>query len=149
MNEPDIFFYLNGDDKIDGLLGTLCLRARTMVFHSIEDLARRLRHPRENAIIAVLLAGTEDELLELLSIRSLFLDIPVILILPDRKMETISKGRKLYPRFLTYADGDLSEIAAVLGKMLEKFEKEKIWRNGKPWIRGDEKIRWMLFNKRS
>ena len=126
MNEPDIFFYLNGNDKIDWLFETVCLKASTRVFHSIEDLAQRLREPKENVIIAVLLAGKEDELMEMLAIRDLLFDIPVILILPDRQQETISKGRKLYPRFLTYADGDLSEIAAVLGKMLEKFEKEKI-----------------------
>ena len=72
------------------------------------------------------MVGTNDELQEMLSIRSLLLDIPLIVILPERKEKIISQGRKLYPRFLTYADGDLAETAAVLEKMLEKFDKKEM-----------------------
>jgi hypothetical protein len=64
------------------------------------------------------LASSREDLEAILSIVELFYDLRIILILPDRKKETISKGLKLYPRYLSYADGDFSDVAAVLEKML-------------------------------
>ena len=43
----------------------------------------------------------------------------LILILPDREKGTISKGHLFRPRYLTYADGDFLDVAAVLAKMID------------------------------
>jgi hypothetical protein len=71
------------------------------------------------------LAVSGEDLQGLFSIRDLFDDIPMILILPDRKRDTISKGQKLYPRFATYMDGNFSDLALVLAKMLKKIERTR------------------------
>ncbi len=121
MNEMNVLFYLNGNERLYWLLHMVCLKARTRVFHRIKDLARRLRQPKYNVTFIVLVADTGDDLLEMLSIRRLLSDVPVILILPDRREETIATGHKLYPRFLTYVDGDLEEVGAVFERMLENY----------------------------
>jgi len=54
----------------------------------------------------------------MLGIRDLLAETKIILLLPDRKRATVSKGHNLYPRFLTYMDGDFSDVAAVLQKMV-------------------------------
>ncbi len=70
---------------------------------------------------AVLLATSKDAFSEILSISGLFHDVPIILVLPDREAETVAKGHTLYPRFMAYIDGDLTDVAAVLGKMLGSY----------------------------
>jgi hypothetical protein len=57
-------------------------------------------------IIAVLLAVRCEDLLALFSILDLLCDFRLILILPDRKKDTIAKGHTLAPVFLSYVDSD-------------------------------------------
>ena len=65
-----------------------------------------------------IVANSKEDLLNLLFIRNLLQDIRIILILPDREKDTIEKGHRLYPRFMSYLDGDLEEVAAVLNNVL-------------------------------
>ena len=88
------------------------------VFQTIDLLIERLRKPRGDMNIAVLLASNRADLLEILSIKDLFEDIRTILILPDRDDETIARAHKLRARFITFVDGDFKDVAAVLCKML-------------------------------
>ena len=75
--------------------------------------------------IAVLLAHSKKELQSLLSIRDLISDVRVIVVLPDRKDDTIKKGFRLYPRLVTYVDGDFVLVAAVLKKMIARIKSDK------------------------
>jgi hypothetical protein len=93
-------------------------KKKTEVYRTIDGLSRRLRQPIYDVAVAVLFAATKKELSDILSIRGLLQDIRIILVLPDRDEETITKGHTLYPRFLTYADGDVLDVAAVLNKMV-------------------------------
>ncbi len=68
--------------------------------------------------IAVLEAQSMEELKDLVALHDLFLDIRVILILPDRERETISNAHKLRPRFLAYTDSDFEPVKVVLNKMI-------------------------------
>ncbi|NQT58554.1 MAG: hypothetical protein HQ557_06185 [Bacteroidetes bacterium] len=101
-------------------------------FQTIDTLSQKLRQPQGYQSIAVLLASTQEELTDILTIRNLLDDVRIILILPDRNKETISKGHSLYPRFLTYVDSDFSWVAAVLKKYcqiimpLNRQDKEQI-----------------------
>ncbi|MEE8554017.1 MAG: hypothetical protein V3S72_12015 [Desulfobacterales bacterium] len=90
----------------------------TEIYNTIDTLGKRLRRPSYNIAVAVLLFSGREELRDVLSIRHLFDNIKIILILPDRKNETILLGHKLRPRFLSYTDGDFKDVAAVLKKML-------------------------------
>jgi len=100
------------------------------IYRTIAGLSKRLCQPLYDLSIAVLLATTGEELQEILSIQDLITDIRVIAIIPDREKETISKGHLLRPRYLTYADGDFADVAAVLGKMLEIINNNNICRKG-------------------
>ena len=102
-------------------------KADTEIFRNIEDFSNRLRQPG-NCIpsIAVLAVSNEYELLNLVSIGDLLSDTRTIIILPDRKKDTIRIGYTLRPRFMTFTDSNLIEIEAVLEKMIENINKEKI-----------------------
>ena len=91
----------------------------TETYSTIDTLGKRLSRPSYNIAVAVLLISSREELRDVLSIRHLFDNIKIVLILPDRKNETIVIGHKLRPRFLSYTDSDFIDVAVVLENMLK------------------------------
>jgi hypothetical protein len=108
--------------QIIGLLKASAIENKTELFHTIRTLSKRLTRPIDGLAIMVLIAGDRKDLLNILAIQKLFGVIKIIIILPDREDESVKMGFKLQPRFLTYVNGDLSEVHAVLRKMLELSE---------------------------
>ena len=119
----NLLFYARVTDDIENrlqrMIEGLVPKDDTEIYRTIDSFANRLRQPRYNLAVAVLLAASRQDLLDLLSIRDLLDGIRIILVLPDREDGTIAKGHRLYPRFLTYADSDFLDVAAVLSKMLQ------------------------------
>ena len=91
-------------------------------YHSIKKLSGRLKRPVADRAVMVLIAADHTDLFDLFTIRELYATIRVIVILPDREDESVKLGHKLRPRFLTYVNGAVSEVHAVLKKMLELSE---------------------------
>lgn len=87
-------------------------------FMTIDSLERKLRQPVHGLAIAVLLAASRQDLLELHAIKDLLDDIRIILILPDSESETTTLGHKLIPRFISYINGNFDDVGAVLRKMV-------------------------------
>jgi hypothetical protein len=87
---------------------------------TVDSLLARLHEPKCDLDLAILLAKDLEELRRLVSIGDLFDDLRIILILPNRDEEAIKDGHRLRPRFLTYADGDFKDVAAVLNNMFKK-----------------------------
>lgn len=86
-------------------------------FSTIGSFSKRLRQPLSRFDVAVLLTVHKNELLELLSIKDLFADVRIVLILPNSDKDTVSKGHTLYPRFVTYVDSDFKDLGIFLKKM--------------------------------
>jgi len=93
-------------------------REEVETYRTKEDLSSRLRLPRKDIALAVLIATNKKKFLEIFSLCELLGDLRIILLLPDRKEDTIFKGHILRPRFLGYADSDLKMVAPVLNNML-------------------------------
>jgi len=118
--------------QLIGLLKAAAIENKAELFHTIRTLSQRLTRPVDGLAIMVLIAGDRKDLLNILAIQKLFGLIRIIIILPDREDESVKMGYTLQPRFLTYVNGDLSEVHAVLRKMLELSESnEKISREQK------------------
>lgn len=97
-------------------------------FHTMEALSARLRQPHYDCHLAILLAATPRDLIELSSVRHLFQDLRVVLVLPDRSEESTTLAHTLCPRVLCYIDSDFTEISAVLERVshgLEHMEKRE------------------------
>lgn len=117
-----LFFYAT-DTKGTGkalwnLHQELASKYKGEFFQTIDSLSHKLCQPSGDQTIAVLLAGTQEDLADILSVKNLLERTRIILILPDSSKDTISKGHTLFPRFLAYMDGDFSWVTAVLKKML-------------------------------
>jgi|WetSurSiteA1Bulk_404760.scaffolds.fasta_scaffold145382_2 hypothetical protein len=92
--------------------------ASVEVYNSVESLSERLSSPLAGYTVIVILANTKQDLMEILSLQSLLFDHRVILILPDKEPDTMAIGHRLRPRFVSFRDGDFSDVGAVLQKMI-------------------------------
>ena len=122
MPPKKLLFYANGSNgagkRLQKVVEELVPKDRLEICRTIESFSGRLCRPGCRDAIAVLLAASAKELVDFLFIRDLLSDVRIILIVPDRDDATISRGHKLYPRFLSYMDTDFNDVASVLGKML-------------------------------
>lgn len=113
---------LEGPGKqLQAVIETLVQEKGREIYRTVDSLSRRLRRPKNCPTIAVILTASREDLIDILSIRDLLCDIRTILILPDRKEDTIAKGHIMRPRFLSYIDSDLGDVAIVLAKMLHQI----------------------------
>ncbi len=73
-------------------------------------------------VIYILRARSVEELQAYLRVKEIFLDMPLVLILPDQDERTLALGHALLPRFIAYADGGTSALIDVLDKMIRTAE---------------------------
>ena len=90
----------------------------TKYFDNIEDLVCDLWQSTRESVLAVLIIGSQNELVVLQQMKMLLNDIRIVLILPDRSSETIALGYELHPLFMGCLEDDGEAIAAIVGKIL-------------------------------
>ncbi len=106
------------DNRLQRVVEGLVPDKKLEIYRSIEKLFQRLRQPFCRELIGVFQVADQQELSEFLAHGHILNDIRFILVLPDNKKSTVSKALKLYPRYISYADENFSDVAAVLQKML-------------------------------
>ncbi len=110
-------------ERVHDIIEGLVSEKEIGIYRTLESLTGRLLQLPRNLSMAVILTTTPKEFEDVIMIRDLLFDIPIILILPDRNIETSLKGQKLRPRFSSYIDSDFTDVSAVLGKMLERLQQ--------------------------
>jgi len=73
--------------------------------------------PIEPDSIAVLSASNREELQRMQLLRELLTEIYVILVIPDRKKNTLELAHLLLPRFLSQKKDNFIDLGKVLNKM--------------------------------
>ena len=96
----------------------LVSRDRIEISRSVKTLRQRILKTSIRDGIVILIARERNDLTELLPIIDLFRRVRIILLLPDRKPETIKIGYQLEPRFMSFIDRGYEEVRAVLAKMI-------------------------------
>ncbi len=96
-------------------------------FENVRDFEKRLKKPRYENTCAMLFAPGRQDLVDLLSIRHLFRNIPIILVISVKNHDTISLAHQLRPRFLSYfspfsTEINTQELLAVLQKMSQAYD---------------------------
>ena len=89
------------------------------IYRYFNSLSYRLQQPMNGLEIAILLAVSDQDLADFLSLQDLLSEIRTILILPDREPSTFARAHILRPRFMTYTDSDFGDVKAVLSKMID------------------------------
>jgi hypothetical protein len=103
-----------GYEKIKRIIEMLVATDSFEAFRTLPEFEKFLRHDLISGYLVILHASLQEHLDHFASLRDLLTGHKVILILPDRKRNTIILGHTLRPRFLTYNDGDYLDVASVL-----------------------------------
>jgi hypothetical protein len=127
----NIVFYANGKDEVvskrlQKVIERTVPQERLEIFQTYKDFSKRIQRLPRKIEVAVLLAQSNDQLLELVSLKDYLEDIRIILILPNMERETISKGHLLRPRFVDCTRENFSTVGAVLEKMIESLNNNQI-----------------------
>ena len=133
--------------RVEHIIEGLVPQKDIEIYHTSESFSQRLRRFRGDLYLMVVLTTTADELREIFLIRDLLFDIPLILILPDREPDTIAKGHKFRPRFITYADGDFNEFGLVLEKMTQRIRASMFQWQSPDRSGGDKEPHYKLQSK--
>ena len=118
----NILVYANAKDKetksrLIMVIESKVPHKKLEVIHTLAALEQRSRRFPRNMDIAVLLAQNTNELEDIVSLRTYLEGSKKILILPDNKKETFSKGCRIRPTYIDYTDATFQNIGSVLGKI--------------------------------
>ncbi|MCK5100129.1 MAG: hypothetical protein KAR45_18610, partial [Desulfobacteraceae bacterium] len=98
--------YTNGiehiEEKLTNIIHTQVPGMQVKTCNSIELLSKIFRQPLNNVSVVILLIASKDELVQLNLMNTLFDNIRVILILPDRQKDMLALGLKLKTSFVSY-----------------------------------------------
>jgi hypothetical protein len=121
--KPVLLVYLRDKNafgiELEKMLEGLVSKANIVICRTTQDLTTRLRVPLSESAIAVLFISDKKDLESTLSIKSLLINMRIVLILPDRNDGTIEAGHSLHPRYLSFKDNSLKDIKSVLARMIE------------------------------
>lgn len=92
------------------------------IFSSFEALLQRLSAMLDTPIIAILTSDNREQLDQYREVLKLFVDLRIVLILPDHEPETLRLGHRLYPRFVSYKDGNFDDLVSVVARMHDKMQ---------------------------
>jgi hypothetical protein len=118
-------------DKWLSVLLPVLIKEETIYLKTLKVIPSFHKQNLFNDALAVFSLETQRHLDRLLEVESLLKSIPLILILPNQKKNTIALAHRLLPRFLTFSDDDPGRVAAVLKKMIEKNDKRGGERHGR------------------
>jgi hypothetical protein len=105
-------------ERLIKTIGQLFPNQERETCNSIFDLKERLRRPVFDPTIAVLLASSNEDFQEILSMREQLENTRIVLIVPDTNPVTLSKGHMLRPRFMCDCNNDFIDVMAVLNTMI-------------------------------
>jgi hypothetical protein len=127
MNET-LFYIAKRNDAEKRLMAAVegvIPRAGVKICRSVDGLRKRLLLGGSVVLAVVVLATTKQDLLSLMPLRELLLSFRLILVLPDSDDVTLAMGWGMWPRFVSYADGDFRDVAGVLSKIIGTVTQTK------------------------
>src|SRR4030042_4468410 len=116
-----LLLYSSGDDqdekRLEAAVYKVIPESKIERFKRLDDLRESLRRPVEPDSIAVFLASNREELKQMKLLRRLLIEIYIVLVIPDRKKNTIALAHLLLPRFLSQVHSDFTDLNIVFNKM--------------------------------
>ncbi len=114
-----------GNKQLNSLIDDFTIINGLEIYRTIDDLTVRLCNPHRESTVVVLFIINEKTFQKLISIKEHLVNNKIILVLPDRKPETLAKAHTLRPRFISYSDTDTILISEVIDKMITAEPKTR------------------------
>lgn len=117
-----VIVYHNPESKtgqqLPAILSAVDLEPPVEYHRTLGGLLDTLARPENYRSFLVIQAEDGQTLDGLISAAEWITDFQIILILPDQRADTISKGHLLLPRFVTFANAELSHVGGVLENLI-------------------------------
>jgi hypothetical protein len=91
------------------------------VIDTVDKLVQRLRQSINGYVLGIIMAASQEEFEKILFINKLLSGLKIIIVVPDRKPETVSAALNLRPRYMSYSDGDLHDVSLVANRMFQRL----------------------------
>ncbi|MHC1744222.1 MAG: hypothetical protein AB9873_14470 [Syntrophobacteraceae bacterium] len=125
-----LLLYARGNDgtvhRLQSAIADVAPPDGVEVCTTVVGLQKALQRGTSDVAAIVLCACSSDDLRDILSMGDWFLDLRTILLLPDREVSTFTQGLTLRPRFISYLDTDLSDVSAVVAKMVAVYREQSM-----------------------
>jgi hypothetical protein len=117
----EVILYAPGSEQsgIRERIGSLIPQRRVRMYRTLEGLSERLHRPIGPETILIIDARSQENLSEVSSLHRLLRGVRTVIVVPDQEPTTVALAHQLRPRFLTYANSNFDDLAAVLQKMIE------------------------------
>ena len=92
---------------------------RLELFGAVHRMAARLRR-FGNPEIVILLGVTSEDLPSIISIKEIFLDAELIILLADGDQNTFDTAIHLKPKYIGMINGDLDKVVPIVQKLVQK-----------------------------
>ena len=112
-----------GEDKLLRAMKAALPEEQIATFSDVEKLKDELQFRAESKTVAVLVALTEEALLDIYCVHYIFHSISTILILPDNDECLQALAYRMKPNFLFYADSKQEDIVSTLAGMTDETRK--------------------------
>lgn len=113
------------EEKLKNDIDTQIPDVEIKSLNSIESLSKVLRQPLNRIAVVVLVVSEVEELVLFNSMKKLFDNLRVILILPDRNRDTLGSSLKFKTSFISFIDSNLQDITSVLSQILKRQREVK------------------------
>ena len=118
--------YANCNEKMWNFIQTQNWYGQVEIYYTLDRFYQRFTRSGSSNAVTVLLIASHHELQNIVQYADLLCDQKIILVLPNRAQETLSMGHALYPRFISYTDGDLQDVTSVLRKLINRNQPQPI-----------------------
>lgn len=86
----------------------------------VTQLITRFHRIQAAPAVLILVIGRPDTLEALICVRDLFDGIPAIIVLTGKDPQMLRRVHTLGPRYISYDDGDLADVAAVFANLTDR-----------------------------
>src|SRR4030042_383843 len=105
-------------------IGSLIPQRRVRVYRTLEGLSERLHRPIDPETVLIIVTYSREKLSEVSPLRHVLGDVRTVVVVPDQEPTTVALAHQSRPRFLTYANSNFDDLAAVLQKMIENNRRD-------------------------
>ncbi len=97
---------------------------------SLDSFVSRLRQPGRNIAVVMLYIADKKALSDLLIVRPLLNDLPVVILLNDQEPEILKFSHELRPRVIIYTCWRVKDICSVLQRCIGRYCNREEARTG-------------------
>jgi len=108
-----------GQDPFLGTIESIAAGRKIIAASGIDEFREKLAPRPGRRLLAIVIAGNEDMLIDVYFARCLLRGVSSILVLPDNERHTAALGYRIGPDHIFPMDADMGSITSTVAKILQ------------------------------